>query len=185
MDATTVATDGDERLACTGVRRLLPATVRIFEGAFGLLHCQVEGDAHGYRGAWAVLLFPITHPDRFVSLRYTDADDKEQEIGVIECLADFPPEAQKAIRNTLLKQYHQQTIQRIHRIVSKYGLLFFDVETGRGPESFVMPWRQDRAEDFGANGKVLLDSLDNRYILPDVAALPPADRRIFLGFIYW
>ena len=48
-----------------------------------------------------------------------------------------------------------------------------------------MPWRYDRAEDYGTNGKVLLDAYDNRYIIPDLAQLPPADRRAFTSFIYW
>ena len=174
----------DARLVQTGFRRLTPAAARIFQGAFSL-HCQVEGDAALYRGVWAVLMFPVTHPDAYISLRYTDTADKEQEIGVIERLADFPAEAQALVRGVLARQYHQQTIVRIFDVTCRYGLLFFSVETGDGPEEFMMPWRHDRAEDFGSHGKVLLDSLDNRYILPDVRELPAADRRKFLGFIYW
>ena len=68
---------------------------------------------------------------------------------------------------------------------NEFGLLFFDVETQRGQEQFIMPWRHDRAEDYGANGKVLLDALDNRYIIPDVGALPPTDRRRLVKYIYW
>ena len=175
----------DARLVATGFHRLLPGTTRVFRGAFSLLHCQVEGDAALYRGVWAVLLFPITHPDQFVSLRYTDADDKEQEIGVIVRLADFSADAQELIRATLVKQYYQQVITGIRGIECRFGLLFFDVETAGGPRAFTMPWRHDRAEDFGSQGKVLLDSLDNRYIIPDLGALPPTDRRKLTGFIYW
>lgn len=177
--------EGDSRLVQTGFRRLSPDTTRIFRGAFSLLHCQVEGVPAPYRGVWAVLLFPVTHPDGYVSLRYTDGEDKEREIGVIERLAGFPAAVQELIRGTLVKQYYQQTIRRVHTITCNYGLLFFHVETDSGPQSFMMPWRHDRAEDFGPNGKVLLDSLDNRYIIPNVQELPAPDRRKFLGFIYW
>ena len=45
--------------------------------------------------------------------------------------------------------------------------------------------RQDRAEDYGTNGKVLLDALGNRYLVPDVSALPSADNRLFTSYIYW
>ena len=175
----------DTAAPLTGVKRLLPAGTRVFQGAFGLLHCSVGDDPTVYRGVWAVLLFPITHPGGYVSLRYTGADDKEHEIGVIERLADFPADAQALVRFTLVKQYHERVVRRIHGVTCRFGLLFFDIETDRGREAFVMPWRYDRAEDFGDNGKVLLDSLDNRYIIPDVGDLPPADRRAFLGFIYW
>lgn len=175
---------GDKRLKASGYRRLTPADTRVFEGSFSQLHCHVEGDKL-YRGVYAVLMFPVTHPDRFVSLRYTDTHDKDQEIGVIEEIASFPEEARQIIRDSLIKQYYQRVIHRIYEIDCKFGLLFFSVETGYGTEAFVMPWRHDRTEDFGDSGKVLLDSLDNRYIIPDVDKLPPADRRTFLGYIYW
>jgi hypothetical protein len=181
----TAALSGvDDRLVGTGVRRLTPATTTVFEGTFSLLHCQVKDD-NCYRGVFALLLFPISQPDRNISLRYTDLEDKDQEIGVIECLSDFPAVQQQLIKQNLVKQYYEQRIQRIHGIKCLYGLLFFQVETQRGAEEFVMPWRHDRAEDFGADGKVLLDSLDNRYIIPEVSKLPASDRRLFLGFIYW
>ena len=45
--------------------------------------------------------------------------------------------------------------------------------------------RGDRAEEYGDKGKVLMDALDNRYIIPDVDELPAADRRRFTSFIYW
>ena len=185
MNDTTTTQTGDALLVTTGFRRLTPETTTIFEGAFSLLHCQVKGDATAYRGVWAVRMFPVTQPDAYVSLRYTDASDKEQEIGIIERLSDFPSAAQNLVRATLVKQYHQLTITRVLGITCNYGLLFFNVETTQGPCAFMMPWRQDRAEDCGSRGKVLLDSLDNRYIIPDVQALPPADRRTFLSYIYW
>ncbi len=176
---------GEDRLVTTGVRRMTPANTDIFDGAFGLLHCRVSGDPQLYRGVWAVLMFPILCPDAYFSLRYTDADDKEQEIGVVMDLSVFAPEVQILIRRTVVKQYYQQTVRRIYKIDCRYGLLFFDVETDRGHGAFVVPWRYDRTEDFGTNGKVLLDSLDNRYVIPDVESLPAADRRTFLGYIYW
>jgi hypothetical protein len=176
--------EGDIKLRTTGYKRLVPAATRVFEGSFSQLHCHIEGDTL-YRGVYAVLMFPVTHPDRFVSLRYTDEFDKDQELGVIEDISAFPEEAQQAIKESLIKQYYQRVIHRIYDIECKFGLLFFQVETGHGPETFVMPWRHDRTEEFGEHGKVLLDSLDNRYIIPDVEKLPSSDRRTFLGFIYW
>ena len=168
----------------TGVRRLKPEETRIFEGTYSLLHCQVKGDDL-YRGVFAVLLFPIRHPEGYISLSYTDDADKIQEIGVIESLSEFPPETQDLIRATLAKQYHEQIIKRVYELRYEYGLLFFDVETQAGREEFMMPWRQDRAEDYGTHGKVLLDVYDNRFIIVDVNALPASDRRKFTSFIYW
>lgn len=175
----------DERLANIGVRWLIPADTAIFEGSFSLLHCQVKGDDL-YRGVFAVLLFPVSHPDRFVSLRFVDTKDKEQEIGIIDDLGQFPPEAQKLVRDNLRKQYYELTITRVYSIRHEFNLLFFEVETQSvGRREFVMAWRGDRTEDYGQNGKVLLDALDNRYLIPDLGKLPANDQRVFTRFIYW
>jgi hypothetical protein len=173
-----------------GVQRLTPETTKIFEGTFSLLHCRVRQHDWNevYRGVFAVLLFPISHPDGFISLRYTDVVDdidKIKEIGVIETLSAFPEDQQNLIRDSLARHYYEKIITRVHSVRCEYGLLFFDVETQEGREQFMMPWRQDRAEDFGASGKVLLDAHDNRYIVPDLASLPTVDRRRFTSYIYW
>ncbi len=184
MSATTTTLLADSRLAVTGVRRLTPATTKIFEGAFSLLHCAVTGD-QVYRGVFAVLMFPIRYPDCYISLRYTGEKDKVREIGVIEDLCAFPDGTQTLIRTVLKKQYHEHIIQRVYKVRDEFGLLFFDVETQRGRQEFMMPWRHDRAEDFGAGGKVLLDVNENRFIVPDVLALPAKDQRLFTNYIYW
>lgn len=175
----------DQRLVGMGVRLLTPGNTTIFEGTFSLLHCAVKDDTL-YRGVYAVLMFPIRYTDRYISLRYTDAEDKDKEIGIIEELGAFPEEVRKLVRNTLVKHYYEQVLTRIYSVENEYGLLFFDVESQQlGRIQFVMPWRGDRAEDFGENGKTLLDSFDNRYLIPDLAELPAADRNAFTSYIYW
>lgn len=184
MSDLSTPTQTASRLAGTGVRRLTPATTKIFEGAFSLMHCAVVGDPM-YRGVFAVLMFPIRYPDRFISMRYTGEKDKVLEIGVIEDLSAFSEGTQTLVRAVLKKQYHEHMIQRVYAVRDEFGLLFFDVETQRGRQEFMMPWRHDRAEDFGAGGKVLLDVNDNRFIVPDVLALPANDQRRFTNYIYW
>ena len=60
-----------------------------------------------------------------------------------------------------------------------------DVETDKGPASFLMRWQHDRAVDYGQQGKILLDVDDNRYLVPDVEALPEHERNDFERYIYW
>ena len=174
----------ETRLISTGVRRLMPDTTRIFEGTFSLLHCSVKPDSL-YRGVFAVRLFPIRYPNNYISLLYTGPDDKDKEIGVIEDLSTFPTEQHALVARSLAAHYYEKIVRRVHKIRYEYGLLFFDVETQRGREDFVMPWRGDRAEDYGEHGKVLLDALDNRFIIPNVDELPPADHNRFVNYIYW
>jgi hypothetical protein len=48
-----------------------------------------------------------------------------------------------------------------------------------------MRWSQTQVQDFGENGKVLIDLDDNRYLVPDVEALPPKEQELFLRYVYW
>ncbi len=168
----------------TQVRWLTPEVTHIFEGTYSLLHCTVKGDTL-YRGVFAVRMFPVSYPDKFISLRHHDIEEKVREIGIIPDLNAHPAGAQKLVRASLERHYYEQIISGIHEVRNEFGLLFFDVQTQRGREQFIMPWRHDRAEDYSANGKLLLDVSDNRYIVPDVAELPPADRRRMTKYIYW
>ena len=184
MDDASGRADIESRLAATGVRMLTAADTRVFEGTFSLLHCAVAKE-NVYRGVFAVRMFPVRHPDRFISLHYTDEEERDQEIGVIVDLGAFAADQQRLIRRSLQMQYQEQIVRRVFDVRSEFGLLFFDVETQRGRTTFVMPWRGDRAEDYGDRGKVLLDAVDNRFIIPDVSALPAGDRLRFCSFVYW
>ena len=168
----------------TGVERLQPEEARIHLDEHGLLTCS-RGDGTVYRGVFCVLMFPIRHPEEFVSLRYTDEADKDREIGVIEDLNTFPEEARVLMRSSLARQTYERILKRVYAVSYKHSLLFFDVETASGRHEFAMWWRHDRAQDYGARGKVLLDVFENRHVIPDVSALPAADRRAFMAFIYW
>ena len=48
-----------------------------------------------------------------------------------------------------------------------------------------MRWAQDRAVDFGQNGKVLIDVDDNRYLIPNLDLLSTRERVEFQRYIYW
>jgi len=172
-----------------GVRFLDPETTRIFTATHGLLHVEIrapkwEGERL-YRGVFAVMAFPISRPDRFISLRYFDLEGKDKEIGMIENPAEFPPEEQELTRLSLARHYFEQKITRVHSVEFKYGLLSLMVETENGPREFQMRWRYDRTQDFGEKGKVLLDVYENRYIVPNVSALPKIDQEALTRFIYW
>ena len=166
------------------VRKLVPDSTRLRRGPHDLLECEVSGEGL-YRGITAVMLFPITHPDRWISLRHTDETDKEKEIGIIENLSEYEADDQCLLRESLGKHYHECLVLAVLSIQHKYGQLFFKVRTPLGIREFVTPWRSDRAEDYGSNGKVLLDALNNRFLIPDMEELTAKERRLVSTYIYW
>ncbi|MBI2193546.1 MAG: DUF1854 domain-containing protein [Planctomycetes bacterium] len=170
-----------------GVTYLTPDSTEIYKGTFSLMHVAIRGpESNLFRGVFAVRAFPVSQPNRFISLRYVDVlDNKEHEIGVIEDLSVFSTEAQKVVRDALRKQYYEAEITRILAIRWQFNLLFFEVETTLGRQEFMMRWSYDRAQSFGDDGKVLLDVFENRYVIPDVSKLPQADSETFQRYIYW
>lgn len=179
-----ITTEETSKLRQVGVRYLTPQNTRIYIGTLGSLHCIVD-DKEAYANVYCLLTFPISFPDSYISVCYSDNEGKEQEIGVIEKLTDFPEEIECLIHQSLKRQYFEQIIHRIYETRWEYGLIFFDVEVDNDRKQFSMRWQHDKALEYGCHGKVLLDTFNNRYVVPSVKDLPPADRNRLMRFIYW
>jgi ATP-binding cassette subfamily B protein len=165
-------------------RWLTPDLARVHLGNHGALHVTVR-DERIYGGVYAMCCFPVRHPREYLSLRYLDHEKREIEVGLIRRLSDWPAEAQRLISESLLKRYFVHTIRSIYGIEIFSSYLSFDVDTDLGPVQFIMRWQHDRAQDYGAAGKMLLDTDENRYLIPDVQKLPENERRLFQRYIYW
>jgi hypothetical protein len=142
-----------------------------------------DGTVH--RGVCAVQSFPASEPSDFISLSDCDRDGNEHELGIIRSLVHWPVEAQKLIRVALDRRSFQRRIESVRSIKSRHGCLEFEVECDHGPVQFSMQWSQSRVQDFGDRGRILLDLEDNRYLIPDVDALPRRQRELLQRFIYW
>ncbi len=180
---TTINTER-HNLRDVGVRYLTPQNCHLYIGTLGSLHCIVE-DKEAYANVYCLMTFPISHPYSYISVCYSDNEGKEQEIGVIEKLDNFSEEVQNLVKQSLGRHYFEQTILRIHDSRWEYGLIFFDVETDSGRKQFSMRWQHDKALEYGRHGKVLLDTFNNRYVIPSVPDMPAADRNRLLRYIYW
>jgi ATP-binding cassette, subfamily B, bacterial len=169
----------------TRVRYLSPDMCRVHLGTHGALHVTVTNDRI-YGGVFAAYAFPVAYPTGYISLIHSAGDDKEQiEIGIIRSLDAFPPEQADLIRSALKRRYFVHTILRIIHIGWKYGFVALDVQTDKGPASFLMNWSHDRAVDYGRRGKILIDVDDDRYLVPDLDTLTTKERAEFTRYIYW
>ena len=167
----------------TRVRFLSPQTCRIHVGNLGALHATIQ-DEGIYGGIYTAYAFPVGSQDAFISLLQV-GEKKDIEIGIIKNLGEFPPDAQSLVREALRRRYFIHTVSRIHDIYMKWNLLNLDADTDKGRVRFYMRWSQDKAVDYGKNGKVLIDVDDNRYLIPDVEELPIKERVEFTRYIYW
>ncbi len=138
-----------------------------------------------YRGVFAVNLFPATDPNDYISLRVWTRDGIEQEVGIVRHLDQWPTEARVLVREALNRRYWLQTVTGLDDIQLEMGHLTLKVRTNHGPREFTMRWSQSQVQDFGERGKILLDLDDNRYLVPDVEALPEREQEAFLRYVYW
>jgi ATP-binding cassette subfamily B protein len=166
------------------MRWLEPSRAVVHTGSYNTLHVTVR-DERIYGGVFALRCMPVKHPDRYISLRYLDGDGHEHEVGMIRDLGDWPEEAADLIRESLRRRYFVHTVRSMDSIRQVGNYIHVQVETDRGPMSFTLRAQADRVQDFGARGKMLLDTDENRYLVPDVDGLPERERRLFRRHIYW
>jgi hypothetical protein len=146
---------------------------------------DTENASPQLRGAFVVCTFPASRPEEFLSLRAWDEKGDENEIGMIRSLSDWPEDVQHLVKAAIRRRYLLRRIESIHRLDLAHGFLECDVQTDRGREQFTMRWSQSQAQDFGEHGKLIIDTEDNRYVIPNVDALPKPDRIKFRQHIYW
>jgi hypothetical protein len=164
-------------------RWLLPSDAEILTARLGGIELRYRGDV--FRGVFAVNLFPATDPDDYISLRIWTRDGTEQEIGILRHLVEWPTEARVLVREALNRRYWLQTVTGLDDIKLEMGHLTLSVRTPHGPRNFTMRWSQAQVQDFGERGKILLDLDDNRFLVPDVEALPEREQEQFLRYVYW
>jgi ABC-type transport system involved in Fe-S cluster assembly fused permease/ATPase subunit len=169
---------------CLPPRWLTSSDATIQVNGRGAFEVRING-GNVHRGVFAVNLFPATNPDDYISLRVWDRDGGEREIGILRHLDEWPADAQSLVRAALARRYWLQTITGVDEIRLELGHLTLAVRTDHGPRRFTMRWSQSQVQDFGERGKVLLDLDDNRYLVPDVEALPSRERDLFQRYVYW
>ena len=165
------------------IRWLEPGRDRLTLGENDRIDCVLGEDR--MPGVFVVRCFPATRPGEYLSVRGWNEAGEEIELGMIRSLAAFDDPTRSAVAAALARRSLVRTITRIHAMDLAHGYLDCDVDTDVGRRQFTMRWTQSQAVDFGPDGKLLIDGDDERYVIPSVDALPPADRERFLRFIYW
>ncbi|MFN6164379.1 MAG: DUF1854 domain-containing protein [Planctomycetota bacterium] len=189
------ATTGEE-LDETRLTWLHPTTHRFSIGDHGQLLVQRVVPTHSAEtrpsdgfddcsGWFLVRAFPASHPEEYLSVRGWDDQGDEVELGMMTRLSEWPAGDQDAIRRALRRRYLLRPIHRVHRVDLRHGFLEFTAETDEGKSEFLMRWSSSQAVDYGDNGKLIIDTEDNRYLIADVDSLPPADRERFEQYVYW
>ncbi len=151
-------------------------------------HERIElrsGDDLVAAGVFIVRTFPATHPEAYLSVRGWSDSGEEIEYGIIRGLDGWSAADCEVIRAALTRRSLVRPILRVHEAKLAHGYVDFDVETDIGRRRFTARWTQSQATDFGSEGKMLIDTEENRWVIPRVDDLPKADRERFLQYVYW
>ena len=166
------------------IRWLEPGTHRFLIGP----HDRIELEEDGTRlaaGLFIVRTFPASRPEDYLSVRGWNESGDEIEVGMIRRLADWSEVDQVVVRTGLKRRSLVRAIGRVHDVKLAHGYLDFDVDTDVGRQKFTARWTQSQAIDFGTDGKMLIDTEENRYVVRSVDDLPKTDREKFLQYVYW
>ena len=136
-------------------------------------------------GIFVMRTFPAMHPEAYLSVRgWTESGD-EIELGMIRELAEWSDSDKHIVRTALARRSLVRSIERVHEAKLAHGYLDLDVETDVGRQAFTIRWTQSQAVDYGVDGKLLVDTEENQWVIRRVADLPRPDRERFLQYIYW
>jgi len=170
--------------AADGIQWLAPQGHRFAIGS----HDRIElwnDDTRIAAGIFVVRTFPATHPEEYLSVRGWGETGEEVELGMIRSLDGWSDANATIVRTALARRSLVRTISRVHGVKLAHGYLDLDVETDAGRQAFTMRWTQSQAIDYGADGKMLIDTEDNRWVVPNVDDLPKPDRERFMQYVYW
>jgi ATP-binding cassette, subfamily B, bacterial len=166
------------------IRWLEPVATQFKSGEHDRLEVWLDGERIG-SSAFIVRTFPASHPTEFLSVRGWNQSGDEVELGMIRKLDVWPSNDVEMVKNALKRRYLLRKITRVYEAKLKLGYLDLTIETEWGQEVITLRWTQSQAIDFGDNGKLIIDTKENRYIVEDIEDLPTADRERFLQYVYW
>lgn len=146
------------------LRFLASAEIKLFRTG-DALRMTIEGDRSCLRVV-PFYAFPHSVRDRYISLRDMDG----YELGIIRSLGDLDKDTRKLLEEELRKRYVTPVILEIKSISDRFDIVQWEVETDRGPKTFVTHGLYDSLKET-ADGLIVTDMENNRYEIHDRSQL--------------
>lgn len=137
-----------------------------------------DADGRTYDGVTPVHAFPISAAAEGVAL----VDRDGRELVWIERLADLSREMRGLVEEELANREFIPAIGRICHVSTFSTPSIWEVETDRGPTSFVLKGEDD-IRRLSASSLLIADSHGINYLVPDIAALDHGSRKLLDRFL--
>ena len=149
------------------VNKLTPDNAVFSETKGGFITLSLSGEDKGMVNI--ICAFPFTAPNEFLSVR--TADDKMEELGIIESINDFDNETVAIIKKQLEIRYFMPEITKVYSVKEEYGHTYWSVQTNKGRHKFTSPSGSSGSVIRKENRVIIKDSDQNRYEIPDITKL--------------
>lgn len=143
-----------------------PKKLKFFKDEDGKVGVVIEGEGT-FRRIILRRCFPLTMPDRYISVRNED----DEEIGLIRELRQLDPKSRKIVEEELRRRYFMPVILKVKALREKFGFAEWEVETDKGPRTFIASTTSDSLLYLEERRIIITDIDGNRYEIPDWAKL--------------
>ncbi len=150
---------------------------RINRNAFGRLELTLPGSTTSHE-VTPVRASPIANPERGISLIGTDG----HEMLWIERLDDLPAEARVLVEEELASREFVPEIKSLRAVTSFATPSTWQVDTDRGPTSFVLKGEED-IRRLGASTLLIADSHGIPFLIRDLAKMDRRSRKLLDRFL--
>lgn len=133
----------------------------------------VDAEGHRHSGVVPVRCFPLTDPDRWLSL----CDGHGKELACIDEPADLPDEARAILGEYRRRHEFIPSIERIERITIRPDAVEWAVVTDRGPHVFRIR-SDDDVRRLSPQTVLVIDAAGTHYRIADLAALDTPSRKL-------
>ncbi|WP_028354259.1 DUF1854 domain-containing protein [Bordetella petrii] len=141
-----------------------------------LVFVAADGQAHA--GVLAVRAFPVSDPERGISIVGADG----HELAWVEDLAMLPTPLRQALDDALAEREFMPEIIRIEAVSGYATPCEWQVATDRGPTAFTLKGEED-IRRLAAQTLLIVDSHGIHYLVRNAAALDRHSRRLLDRFL--
>ncbi len=145
---------------------LEPSQVHLWRLDSGTIRLTL-GQRMCYRRVTIRRVRPLSDPDGYIALWAGD----DREIGIIRRVDALAAVSQAVVTEALEKRYHTPQVRRIRRIIERFGVQQWTVETDLGVAEFFVRGINQSIRRLPPDRMLISDVRNNRYNIADVSAL--------------
>ena len=150
---------------------------QLTRNSFGrLVFTGATGEVHD--GVVPVHAFPIAAPAEGIALVTADG----HELAWIDCLTDLPDESRLLLEEELASREFMPEIRSIRRVSSFATPSAWQVETDRGPTTFILKGEDD-IRRLAASTLLIADSNGIHFLIRDLNTLDQSSRKLLDRFL--